>query len=215
MTGQFLKGRKNRNKAFMKLESKQDKFTNLIKPLMPRLERFALAMSRNRDEAADITGETIMLAYESFDKLKDEKAFLSFLFTIASRVYKKRQRTFIRFRVDDKQDTDALYCNSLPPDVSMDIQILYEAMDKLPAKLKEAILLFEILGFSYKEICEIQGARLSSVKMRIARGRKKLKALLLPERQTENNVTASNNTSNKLNYTNTNIVPLTKGKDNE
>ncbi len=157
---------------------KQDKFLKLLKPVTSSLERYALAMTRNREEAKDVTGETIMIAYESFGSLKEETAFLSFLFTIASRVYSKRQRAFIRFRADEKQDIDELYCNSLAPDVAVDIRILYSALDKLPEKQREAIILFDIIGMPHKEISIIQDASLSSVKMRILRGKKKLAVLL-------------------------------------
>lgn len=157
---------------------KQDKFLKLLKPVTSNLERYALAMTRNREEAKDVVGETIMIAYESFGKLKDESAFLSFLFTIATRVYNKRQRAFVRFRADDKQDVDELYCNTLPPDVAADIRILYSALDKLPGNQREAIILFDIFGLPHKEICTIQDTSLSSVKMRILRGKKKLAVLL-------------------------------------
>ncbi|MFC2131219.1 RNA polymerase sigma factor [Bacteroidota bacterium] len=157
---------------------KQDKFMELLKPLTVRLERYALAITMNREEAKDVVGETVMLAWENFDKLKSKDAFLSFLFTIASRVYNKRQRSFFKFRVQEAQDIDELYCKSLPPDVSTDVGILYKALEKLPAKQKEAVILYEIMGFSIKEICGIQDSKTSSVKMRLARGRQKIAELM-------------------------------------
>ncbi len=171
-------GKNINGKDPMLKKRKQDKFLKLLKPVASSLERYTLAMTRNREEAKDVAGETIMIAFESFGSLKEDGAFLSFLFTIASRVYSKRQRAFVRFRADDKQDVDELYCNSIPPDVAADIHILYSALDKLPGKQREAIILFDIFGMPHKEICTIQDASLSSVKMRILRGKKKLAVLL-------------------------------------
>ena len=162
----------------MKRLEKQNRFMDLLKPLLGRLERYSLAIAMNREEAKDVVGETLMLAWENFDKLKSDDAFLSYLFTIASRVYKKRQRSFFKFKVSEKQDVDELYCKSLAPDVSTDVGILYKTLEKLPIKQKEAVLLFEIMGFSINEICEIQQSNSSSVKMRLKRGREKIAQLL-------------------------------------
>jgi len=63
-------------------------------------------------------------------------------------------------------------------EVALDIQFLLKAMDSLPTKQKEAILLFEVSGFSMKEISKIQESSLSATKTRISRGRKQLKELL-------------------------------------
>jgi len=162
----------------MNQKEKQEKFMELLKPLTGRLERYALAITMNRDEAKDVVGETVMLAWENFDKLKSDDAFLSFLFTIASRVYCKRQRVFFKYRVNEVQDVDELYCRTLAPDVSTDVGILYKAMEKIPVQQKEAIILYEIMGFSIKEICNIQDSNESSVKMRHVRGRQKIAELM-------------------------------------
>jgi RNA polymerase sigma-70 factor (ECF subfamily) len=58
------------------------------------------------------------------------------------------------------------------------VRLLYEALQKLPEEQREAIILFEISGFSLKEVQQIQGAGLSAVKSRIVRGKKKLARLL-------------------------------------
>ena len=55
---------------------------------------------------------------------------------------------------------------------------MYRALDKLPAKQSEAIILFEISGFSMKEIAAMQKRSEGAVKTTISRGRKKLKDLL-------------------------------------
>lgn len=150
----------------------------LLKPLMSKLERYALVVTMNREEAKDVVGETVMIAWEKFDNLKSDQAFLSYLFTIASRIYSKRQRTFIKYKINESQDIDTLYCNSLPPDVSTDVGILYKALENLPVKQKEALILYEIMGFSVKEICKIQDSGLSGVKMRLVRGRQKVADLM-------------------------------------
>jgi RNA polymerase sigma-70 factor (ECF subfamily) len=64
------------------------------------------------------------------------------------------------------------------PDSSHDVQVLYELIGKLPEKQREAFVLFELSGFSLEEIRQLQGGTLSSIKMRLSRGRKQLRLWL-------------------------------------
>lgn len=54
----------------------------------------------------------------------------------------------------------------------------YAALDTLPDKQREAVIMFEILGFSMKEIHDVQGRTLIAIKVRISRGRAELTRLL-------------------------------------
>ncbi|MBS1914331.1 MAG: RNA polymerase sigma factor [Bacteroidetes bacterium] len=154
------------------------RFMALFTPAQPRLQRFVLAMTRDSEVAKDIVGETVLIAFQRFDTLRDDKAFLSFLFTIATRVAHRRTRAG-RFMADAAAvDFEQLFDRSTPGDVLADIRLLYDALHKLPEKQREAILLYEIGGFSTAEIREIQGGSLVGVRVRIARGRKRLAAML-------------------------------------
>jgi RNA polymerase sigma-70 factor (ECF subfamily) len=79
---------------------------------------------------------------------------------------------------------------SLRADRNEDVHLLYEALAKLPDQQREALVLFEISGFSIVEISELQNAGISAVKQRLARGRKALIALLQ-----ENELSQPKNTS--------------------
>src|SRR5688500_15221113 len=96
---------------------KQERFMSLFDPVHDRLEHFAIALTRNGEAARDIVGETILIAYESFDSLRHPEAFLSYLFTIARRVYQKRVHASARTeRLEDSHWRD-LHDPRLAPDV--------------------------------------------------------------------------------------------------
>ena len=151
---------------------------SLFQPLQPRLDRFVLAMVRDQETAKDIVGETILIAYDQFETVRHREAFLSFLFTIATRVYRKRQKRSDRFGTLDDHRLESLIDPGTPPDLLTDIGAIYRALEELSEKQREAVVMFEILGFSMKEIQGIQGGTLISVKVRVMRARKKLAALL-------------------------------------
>ena len=64
------------------------------------------------------------------------------------------------------------------PDMAAEIAVVRAALDTLPVKMKEAILLFDVADLSLKEIRTIQGGTLSGVKTRLRRGRAMLRSIL-------------------------------------
>ena len=114
------------------------------------------------------------------------KAFLSFLFGISIRLManhlrKKRERLPI---------TEEMIRN-LPAtnrtDTSAEVSMLHRAIARLPIAQKESIILYEISGFSIREIAALHNVSESAVKKRLERGRKKLTALLVQQPITQNN----------------------------
>lgn len=146
-------------------------FLTLYEPVHDAFSRFCHAKAYGLIEAEDLISETVLKALENFANLKDDKAFLSYLFSTASNILNKKNRR-IKFRgeYDDKM-ANSLFDQGLKADVKMDIDLLYQALNTLPELQKEALILFEISGFSIKEVAEIQKAGLSSVKQRLKRGR--------------------------------------------
>ena len=60
----------------------------------------------------------------------------------------------------------------------LDVELLYKALELLPEEQREALILFEISGFSIRDISELQQASEAAVKQRLKRGRDKLGELL-------------------------------------
>lgn len=166
----------------MNAQSKQE-FIELYKEAHEPLARFCMVKSYGVMDSKDLLSETVLAAMEGFDKLRNKKAFLSYLFTIASNKVNAalRRRKFSGPYEEEKAfaqvDTNGA------SDASFDISILYEALNELPEPQKEAVILFEISGFSIKEIMEIQNSGESAVKQRIRRGREKLALLFSEDRR--------------------------------
>jgi RNA polymerase sigma-70 factor (ECF subfamily) len=159
------------------LDNKQKIFLELFEPVRDNLSRFCNAIAGNREDALDLASETILEAYKRFDSVRHPEAFVSFLFSIASRMNIKRKKRATRFSPLDPSE-DRWQANEALPDTKLEVKMLYEALEKLPEKQKRTVVLFEINGFSLEEIKEIQGGTLSGVKSRLKRGREKLKELL-------------------------------------
>jgi RNA polymerase sigma-70 factor (ECF subfamily) len=158
------------------IREKQEQFLDLLEPHKAGLLRFCRALSNDSDTAKDLASEAILIAYERFDSLRDKTVIKSYLYTIASRL--ARDERIIAKRNTSYEEASSVAYNGAAPDVLADIHFLQEALQKLPEKLREAVIMFEISGLDLKEIKEIQGGSLSGVKMRVMRGRKKLAKML-------------------------------------
>ena len=166
---------------------KQEQFMLLYKPIHDRLNRFVHSMVWNREDARDIIAETVLKAYESFDKVEHHEVFMFYMFGIASRLAKRRSRRMKFWAPFDSHHAEHL-ADSSTADVArkMEIDSLYKAMNRLPEKQREAVSLYEISGFSLAEIQQIQGGSLSGVKSRITRGREALAEILTKENVLQN-----------------------------
>jgi RNA polymerase sigma-70 factor, ECF subfamily len=144
--------------------------------------------------------ETILKAYERFERLEEPAAFLSYLFTIASRTRRHERAKSARTRPFSETELESFVDERNAPDSNADVDHLYAALAQLPKKLREAIVMSEITGLKLEEVASIQGASLSAVKSRVSRGRKKLAQLLgVKEIETETrmlDLTASKGKSN-------------------
>lgn len=153
-------------------------FMVLYEPVHLSFQRFCRARTGCADDAKDLIAETLLTAYEGIHRLRDEKAFLAFLFGIASRIIKKQLRRKKFWGLLDYRRSNEIEDKTVTPEQDLDLQFLYEAIRKLPLKYQEAIVLHFISGFSLQEVAVIQESTLSAVKARVLRGKIRLRKIL-------------------------------------
>lgn len=161
----------------------QTEFMALYKPLHQRLSNYCRSVARNRADANDLLHDTVVAAYEQFDKLENRDRFAGYLFTIASNLFKKQLR---RKKFSGKYDEkEALLIEDLAADTETraELSIVMQKMELLPALQREALILFHISDLPMEEIRNIQGGSLSAVKLRIKRGRERLMQLCTERQQ--------------------------------
>ena len=73
--------------------------------------------------------------------------------------------------ISDPQSLPELYAGGVSADDAYDIQLLYDAIDKLPDSYREIFIMAELLGFSHKEIQEVKGVSIANIKVRIYRSK--------------------------------------------
>lgn len=154
---------------------KKKRFFKLIDEFYSNLERFALHLTRNRDFAKDLVSDTVIAAYNGRKSIRDEQAFLSYIFTICRRIYYRELKKAINYT---EQTPDEIFSRELSPEIRTDLVIIYNALDSIEPEEKELILLHEISGFKYREIAEIMNISIDNVKVKLHRAKNKVSEIL-------------------------------------
>jgi len=148
----------------------------------------ALLMTRSEADAAEITQDTFLSAYQHLGEFRGEAAFGSWVHRIAANnalMRLRRQRVLDIVSDDDlagPEFTDRGSLADVPEsDWSQraDDQLLHEelgraireATDALPEGYREVFLLKDVEGLSYEEISEMVGISIPAVKSRLHRAR--------------------------------------------
>ncbi|MDX1408787.1 MAG: RNA polymerase sigma factor [Saprospiraceae bacterium] len=160
------------------MDQRQSSFLSLYRPVHDRFERFCRARVFGIMDHRDLIHDTLLIAFEKFDRPTCEKAFLSFLCGIALRVLSNHRRKRKEVGFPDGMPEIA---GELRSDHSSEVYLLHKALSKLPDAQRESLILFEIAGFSVREIAGIHEVSEPVVRQRLVRGRKKLAQILAPE----------------------------------
>ncbi|MCF8295872.1 MAG: sigma-70 family RNA polymerase sigma factor [Bacteroidales bacterium] len=171
----------------MSKTKEQTRFMDLYTPHHEAFVRFCTAKAYRVMEVEDLVNDSILAVFQKLDHLKNDQAFLSYLFSTASNILKNeiRRKKIIFFQPDYQHISDKTFI--LAEDEKPDIAVLYQALNQLPENQKEAIILYEISGYKIKEIAALHHTSEELIRQRLSRGRKKLAELLhIPEIQQAN-----------------------------
>lgn len=157
----------------------QERFMQLYSPVHDRFERFCKTRAYGEFQFQDIMHDTLIIAYEKLDELKSTDVFLHYLFGTSTKILanqRKKKRPEYAENLNIKYER--VHSENLSIEQQFEINDLYRCLKELDQVISECIILFEISGFSIKEIMVIQDSSESAVKQRLSRGRKQLLAIL-------------------------------------
>ena len=161
----------------MKANTNQE-FLSWYEPIHGSFIRYCSTVSYGIIETEDLAQEAILATLQNFSRVKDKQKLLGYMIGVVRNIV-SNQRRRKKFQANwDEELLEKLESQTPSPEVALDIHFLLKALDQLPEKQKEAILLFEVSGFSMKEISVMQDCSVSATKTRISRGRKKLQEAL-------------------------------------
>ena len=146
-------------------------FEQLVEHHHAALYRFAVSLSRNENDAADLVQQTFYLWASKGHQLVDLAKIKSWLFTTLHREFLARRRRLLRFPHHELAEVEQ-ELPEVPPELParLDWDVLAECLAEVDATFQAPVALFYLEDYSYSEIADILEIPLGTVKSRIARG---------------------------------------------
>jgi RNA polymerase sigma-70 factor (ECF subfamily) len=158
-------------------------FERTVLPHLDAAFNLARWLTRNDHDAEDVVQEAYLRAFQFFGSFHgtDGRAWL--LTIVRNTCYTWLQRNRVRVPEPFDEESHSRADPAASPETLLlrgeDKQRVRQAVEALPAQLREVIVLRELEGFSYKEIAGILGVPLGTVMSRLARARERLQQTLV------------------------------------
>jgi len=138
----------------------------------PQVASVARRLLRDPVEAADVTQETFLIAFQKLGALAEPAALRGWLARIAvSRVHRRWRWRKVRFwaaAVDDESLADVADAG-VAPDRKVELALIDEALQAIPVKLRVPWVLRHVIGYSLDEVATACDCSLASVKRYLGR----------------------------------------------
>jgi RNA polymerase sigma-70 factor (ECF subfamily) len=153
-------------------------FRQRLEEEIPRLRRYARALTTDASRADDLVHDTLVRALAKQHLWQPGTDLRAWLFTLMHNQNVNHIRRAIRegTSVDIEQVT-SLTDNS-DPSASRLLFELRRALDKLPEGQRQLVLLVGLEGLSYEQAAEIFKIPVGTVRSRLSRGREALRELM-------------------------------------
>ena len=168
----------------MNTREREHRWARLVALLEP-VHRPALATARRLCRTAadgdDLYADTVIRAFEQLHTLRDGSRFKSWFFAILLSRHRSRSRLrfwrrFVPFEAAFPAGAEPTGADGSGwGEEARRARRLAGAMVMLPAVQREALVLFELEGYSIEEIAAMQRASVPAVKSRLTRGRERLR----------------------------------------
>jgi RNA polymerase sigma-70 factor (ECF subfamily) len=150
-----------------------------IEALIPRLRRYARALTGSREAADDLTQDTLERAWAKRHQWRAGTDLRAWLFAVMHSVFVngvRRARPLASLDGDDPPAERGDAAASAESEAA--VRQIREALLRLPEEQRQVVLLVGLEQFSYAEAAEVIGVPIGTVMSRLSRGRERLRQLL-------------------------------------
>ncbi len=149
-------------------------FRSDLQALVPRLWRFALALTREYHSAQDLVQSTCLRALERHHQFEAGSRLDYWVFRIARSVWLNELRRQQVRAIHQPLNPDELAASGCSPDQAVLQSEVFTQVMALPEPQRLAIVLIYVEGFSYAEASNILDIPVGTVMSRLATARRKL-----------------------------------------
>ena len=164
-------------------------FDQLVRKYRERIFSIIYNLTSNREDAADLTQDAFIKAFQSINRFGGQSSFFTWLYRIAvntahTHLRKNRLRTFFSIEQASEEEKTPEWLAQLAVEAGAEKEIytrdlqqrLNEAFQKLSIKHRTVITLFEIDGLSHAQIAEVMDSSEGTVRSRLHYAKLQLQA---------------------------------------
>jgi len=162
----------------------QAAFDELVRRTYLDTYTLAVRLTGNEEDARDVVQEAYLRAWKGIRRFRGDAAFTTWLYRItanASYTLVERRRRRRTARLDDVDDPIDRRLDAQPDTLaesSAGLGELSVALDQLPPTLRTLVILKDVYGLSHDAIADELDISVAAAKVRLHRGRKRLRDLL-------------------------------------
>ena len=170
MNAEVKKSNKDKDLILVRRAKRGDykAFDLLVLKYQSRIIGLAMKFVKDIQTAEDVAQESFIKAYKSLDSFREESAFYTWLYRIASNtsknylISKKRKNELLESEVFSSEEIDIFDIpgGSSPEEILQANnlrEVIFESLSNLPEDIRTAVSLREFEGLSYEEISEVLG----------------------------------------------------------
>ncbi|MGZ8155327.1 MAG: RNA polymerase sigma factor [Burkholderiales bacterium] len=151
-------------------------FATRVEELIPRLRRYARALTGERGAADDLVQDTLERAWVKLHLWRSGSDLRAWLFTIMHNVHVNQMRGR---RNEVELDEDSLDMPQRPTQTDLlEVRDIEAALRRLPQEQREVLLLVALERMSYGEAARTLSIPIGTVMSRLARAREKLRLMI-------------------------------------
>ena len=161
--------------------ARRERFEQTVLPHLDAAYNLARWLTRNDQDAQDVTQESFLRAFRFFDGYQggNIRAWLLTIVRNTCYTWLHQNRAPSSDEVFDEEIHSAEVSGGASPEIqvlaSADKEALRRALGELPDIFREVLVLREIEGMSYKEIADVASISIGTVMSRLARARTRLR----------------------------------------
>lgn len=163
----------------------RERFEQAVLPHLDAAYSLARWLTRNDEDAQDVTQESFLRAFRFFDGYQGGNMRAWLLTIVRNTCYtwlhqNRPPESAVEF--DEEIHSEEFSADTNPELqvlASADKATLQRALEELPEMFREALVLREIEGMSYKEIADVASVSIGTVMSRLARARTRLRQALV------------------------------------
>src|SRR5919106_2993473 len=154
-------------------------FARLLEVEIPRLRRYARALTRDMSRADDLVQSCLTRAVAKQHLWQPGTDLRAWLFTILHNQHvndvRRSVREGVNIAVEEMAPVLTVHSNAI---AALELRDLEAAIAKLPQEQRQVILLVGLEGMRYEEVAVVLGVPIGTVRSRLSRGRSALRRLM-------------------------------------